>query len=205
MKEYEAGVTAYLSEMKEAMEKMPAGALSDAISLIYSAWNEGKTVYLMGNGGSASTATHTACDWSKGTWVQGAKRLRAISLNDNAPLISALTNDNGFDSIYYEQLKNLGVGPGDVLVGFSVHGGSGKDKAGAWSQNLLRAMDYAKKCGAKTIGITGFDGGAMKELCDVCVIVPVNSTPHTESLHLAIDHLVTKLLKEKIENETKKQ
>ncbi len=203
--EYEEGIGGYFSEMQTVLGKMPVAEIGRAIGILFSAWEKGKMVYMMGNGGSASTATHFACDLSKGTWVEGAKRFRAVSLNDNAPLISALTNDNGFDSIYVEQLRNLGIGEGDVLVAFSVHGGSGRDKAGLWSQNLLRAIDYANGIGAKTIGIAGFDGGAMKSLCSVCVVVPVDSTPHAESFHLALEHLITKLLKEKIERVAKGQ
>jgi D-sedoheptulose 7-phosphate isomerase len=79
-----------------------------------------------------------------------------------------------------------------------VHGGAGKDKAGLWSQNLLKAMKYAKEKGGKTIGIAGFDGGPMKEIADVCIIVPANSTPQVESFHLALAHLISNCLKEKI-------
>ncbi len=87
---------------------------------------------------------------------------------------------------------------GDVIICFSVHGGSGRDKAGAWSQNLLKAMDYVKKNGGKTIGFAGFDGGAMKELADVCIVVPFNATPHVEAFHVVLQHLIAFRLKEKI-------
>lgn len=110
----------------------------------------------------------------------------------------ALANDEGFDNLYYEQLKTK-FQKGDVLICISVHGGSGRDKAGLWSQNLLKAMNYAKENGGKTIGLSGFDGGAMKELADVCIVVPINSTPHVESFHLVLEHLIISRLKEKIE------
>ena len=111
--------------------------------------------------------------------------------------MSALINDNGFDNLFIEQLKNL-YRKGDVLICLSVHGGSGKDKAGLWSQNLLKAMDYVNKNGGKTIGFSGFDGGAMKELSDVCVVVPFNATPHVEAFHVVLQHLIAFRLKEKI-------
>src|SRR4029079_10420003 len=113
------------------------------IEALYTAWRHRRTVFLIGNGGSASTATHFACALSKVTAYEGKPRLRAISLCDNPALISALTNDEGFAHIFSEQLRNL-MRPGDLLIGISVHGGSGSDKAGLWSQNLLGAMQVAR-------------------------------------------------------------
>ena len=152
----------------------------------------------MGNGGSASTATHFACDLSKVTLSAGKPRMRAISLCDNPALLSALTNDEGFEHIFSEQLRSL-MRSGDVLIGISVHGGSGADKAGLWSQNLLRAMRVAKEeFQAVLIGFSGFDGGAFREIADVCLTVPFPSTPHVESFHLVLEHLITFCLREKI-------
>lgn len=121
-------------------------------------------------------------------------------LNDNIPLMSALINDEGFDNLFYEQLLNQ-FQSGDVLICISVHGGAGRDKAGLWSQNLLKAMRYVKQNEGKTIGFSGFDGGPMKEIADACVVVPFNSTPQVESFHLALEHLICDCLKEKIEKE----
>jgi D-sedoheptulose 7-phosphate isomerase len=137
------------------------------------------------------------CDLFKVTVVEGKKRFKAHCLNDNVPLMTALINDDGWDNLFIEQLKNL-FEKDDVLICLSVHGGSGRDKAGAWSQNLLKAMDYAKKNGGKTIGFAGFDGGAMKDIADVCVIVPFNATPHVEAFHVVLQHLIAKRLREKI-------
>ncbi len=111
--------------------------------------------------------------------------------------MSALINDEGFDNLFCEQLKNL-FREGDVLICISVHGGAGKDKASLWSQNLIKAMKYAKELGGKTLGFSGFDGGPMKEIADVCIVVPANSTPHVESFHLALEHLICSCLREKI-------
>src|SRR5207249_11959902 len=130
-----------------------------------------------------------ACDLSKATIVAGKPRLKAFALVDNIPLVSALTNDDGWDSVYLEQLRSC-FRPGDAVIGISVHGGSGRDKAGAWSQNLLRAVEFAKRHGGVTIGLAGFDGGAMKELCDHCIVVPYDTTPHVESYHVAVHHLI---------------
>ena len=112
--------------------------------------------------------------------------------------MSALINDEGFDDLFYEQLKNL-FEEGDILICISVHGGVGRDKAGLWSQNLLKAMRYVKDNGGKTIGLSGFDGGPMKEIADVCIIVPISSTAQVESFHLALEHLICGCLRQKIE------
>ena len=172
-------------------------AIDRAVDMLYGAWQRGNTVFTCGNGGSAGTATHLAADLFKCTIVPGQPRLRAVSLVDNVPLVSALVNDDGWENVYVEQLKTL-FRPGDVVVGISVHGGSGRDRAGLWSQNLLRAMQYARENGGSALGFSGFDGGAMKELADVCVVVPFNSTPHVESFHVVLHHLVTFCLADRI-------
>ena len=188
----------YFEEMEDVIRRISRQDIDRMIQVLFGAWQRGKTVFTMGNGGSASTATHLACDLSKVTAIDGKKRFRVICLNDNIPLMSAWINDNGFESLYSEQLHNL-MSEGDVLIGISVHGGSGQDKGGPWSQNLLRAMATAKEeFQATTIGLSGFDGGAMREIADVCVVVPVNSTPQVESFHVVLHHLVAFGIREKI-------
>jgi len=190
-------IEGYLSEMKDIIENMPVEAIDRAVELLFDTWQRGRQVFICGNGGSASTATHFACDLSKTTIAEGKKRFKAYCLNDNVPLMTALINDEGFDNLFYEQLKDR-FQEGDVLICISVHGGAGKDKAALWSQNLLKAMKYAKDMGGKTIGFSGFDGGPMKKIADACVVVPANSTPHVESFHLALEHLICSCLRERI-------
>jgi D-sedoheptulose 7-phosphate isomerase len=187
----------YFKEIKEICDNISREDIDKVIELLFDAWKNENQVFLCGNGGSAGTATHFMCDLFKVTIVEGKKRLKALCLNDNIPLMTALINDNGFDNLFIEQLKNL-YKKGDVLICLSVHGGSGKDKAGLWSQNLLKAMDYVKTHGGKTIGFSGFDGGAMKELADACIVVPFNATPHVEAFHVVLQHLIAFRLKEKI-------
>jgi len=193
----EKQIEQYLKEIKEICDNISRVDIDNAIELLFDAWKNGNSVYFCGNGGSAGTANHFMCDLFKVTVVERKKRFKAYCLNDNVPLMTALINDEGWDNLYIEQLKNL-FDKGDVLICLSVHGGSGRDKAGAWSQNLLKAMDYVNKNGGKTIGFTGFDGGAMKDLADVCVIVPFNATPHVEAFHVVLQHLIATRLKEKI-------
>jgi D-sedoheptulose 7-phosphate isomerase len=195
--ENEKEIEQYLKEIKEICDNISRDDIDSAIELLFDAWKNGNSVYFCGNGGSAGTANHFMCDLFKVTVVEGKKRFKAHCLNDNVPLMTALINDDGWDNLFIEQLKNL-FEKDDVLICLSVHGGSGRDKAGAWSQNLLKAMDYAKKNGGKTIGFAGFDGGAMKDIADVCVIVPFNATPHVEAFHVVLQHLIAKRLREKI-------
>ena len=193
----EQQIEQYFEEIKKIADTISREDIDRAIELLFDAWKNDNQVFFCGNGGSAGTATHFMCDLFKVTIVKDKKRFKAFCLNDNIPLMTALINDEGFDDLFIEQLKNL-YRAGDVLVCLSVHGGSGKDKAGLWSQNLLKAMDYVKKHDGKTIGFSGFDGGAMKDVADVCVVVPFDATPHVEAFHVVLQHLIAFRLKEKI-------
>jgi len=190
-------IKTYLLEIQNVAASISAEEIDRAIETLFSAWKKGNRVFTCGNGGSASTATHFACDLVKTVAVDGKRGLEAECLNDNIPLMLALVNDDGFDNLFFEQLRTK-FHQGDVLICISVHGGAGNDRAGLWSQNLLKAMKYAKDTGGKTIGFSGFDGGPMKDIADSCVVVPVNSTPHVESFHLALEHLICSALREKI-------
>lgn len=187
----------FLGGIQDICQKVDRNAISQMIDILFQAWKDEKQIFLMGNGGSASTASHFACDLNKCTAFHGKKRMRVTSLVDNLPWISALTNDNGWENVYVEQLMNF-FRPGDLLLGISVHGGKGRDQAGQWSQNLLKAMQYAKEREGTILGLAGFDGGAFQEICDVCVVVPYHTTPHVEAFHVTLHHLITFCLAEKI-------
>ena len=190
-------ISEYLKKTAEIAGKVNKADIDKAIDILYRAWQEGKRVYTCGNGGSASTATHFACDLIKTVEGAGRRGFKAECLNDNIPVVLAYINDNGFENLYSEQLITK-FDRGDVLICLSVHGGAGKDKAGMWSQNLLKAIKYAQESGGKAIGFSGFDGGPMKEVCDACVTVPADSTPLVESFHLVLEHLIVFRLKEMI-------
>jgi len=185
----------YLGEVSGILSKLDRDSIDKAIKILHEAWKGDRQVFTIGNGGSASTATHLACDLNKWVSDDAERKFRAFSLVDNIPLVSALTNDNGWGDIYYEQLRNF-FRKGDVLVAISVHGGSGSDKAGPWSQNLLKAVKYAKENGGRVIGLSGFDGGVLKTVADACVLVPANSTPHVEGMHLVLTHLMCEQLRD---------
>jgi D-sedoheptulose 7-phosphate isomerase len=194
---------AFLAESQDILKKMDTGAIDKAIEILYDAWKSDNQVFIAGNGGSASTSTHFACDLNKWVSDEADRKFRALSLVDNIPLVSALTNDNGWGDVYYEQLRNF-LREGDVLVAISVHGGSGSDKAGPWSQNLLKAVKYAKDNGAKVVGLAGFDGGVLRTASDACVVVPAESTPQVEGMHLVLTHLMAEQLRSKISSKGKR-
>jgi D-sedoheptulose 7-phosphate isomerase len=190
----------YLEEVGNISRKLDRGAIDRSIAILYEAWKNDNQVFTLGNGGSASTATHFACDLDKWVSDRASRKFRAFSLVDNIPMVSALTNDNGWSDIYYEQLRNF-FRKGDVVVAISVHGGSGSDKAGPWSQNLLKAVKYAKDNGGKVLGLAGFDGGVLRTASDACIVVPAESTPHVEGMHLVLTHLMCEQLREMISDE----
>jgi D-sedoheptulose 7-phosphate isomerase len=191
----------FLSEVKRLCDSVSQEEVGRASEALFQAWKNEKTIFIIGNGGSASTATHFAADLVQCTLSPHKKRVKAVSLFDNIPLTSALVNDRGWEDVYLEQLRTF-ARPGDVCIGISVHGGAGKDKAGAWSQNLLKGLQYAKDLGGTTIGLVGFDGGAMKDLVDIPILVPVRSTPLVEGFHVVLHHLIASELRERIQQET---
>ncbi len=198
-------VDEYLRTMEEVGRGLPRNEIERAIDILYDCWSREGTVFAAGNGGSASTATHLACDLAKATIVPGRKRLKTMALGDNIPLNSAWTNDSGFASVFAEQLEPW-LTERDVLVALSVHGGSGEGDAGPWSQNLPRAVALARQKGARVIGLSGFGGGALAGSADVCIVVPIESeplgTPLVESWHVALHHLFCAVLRERIRDAT---
>ena len=190
-------IDTFLADAKAICDRISRDDVEKTIDILFDGWTRGACIFTFGNGGSASTATHFAADLAKCTVVPGRLRLRTHCLVDNIPLMSALTNDDGWENVYVEQLKSL-FRPGDIGIAISVHGGAGQDKAGLWSQNLMKGLQYIKDNGGKTIGFSGFDGGPMKELADACVVVPANSTPLVEGFHVVLHHLVTFGLAERI-------
>ena len=192
----------YLQTMEEVGRAIPQADVQRAVDVLFDCWRAGGAVFAAGNGGSASTATHLACDLAKATIVPGRPRLRTAALVDNVPLNSAWTNDSGFESVFAEQLESW-IAAGDVLVVLSVHGGSGNGEAGPWSRNLGRAVALARRRGARIIGLSGFGGGDLARSADAPIVVPIDSeplgTPIVESWHVAIHHLLCLALRRRIE------
>ena len=178
---YLMSVDDYLSEIQKIFVALDKEVLELNVSFLYNAWKQRRQVFIIGNGGSASTASHMANDLSKATIIPGLHRMRVIALTDNISIITAWANDTSFDNIFREQLENL-LEPEDVVLGISASGNS---------PNILRALDYARRNAAITIGWTGNNGGAMKGMVDLAWRIPTDNVGLIESCHLFFDHLVT--------------
>jgi D-sedoheptulose 7-phosphate isomerase len=187
----------YLTRAGELVAGIEVDSVVEFIAVLFDGWRSGATVYTCGNGGSASTAQHMAADLFKCTSVAGKRRFRALSLNDNMPLLSALTNDDGWSSVYVRQLETWWR-RGDVLITISVHGGVGRGHAEPWSQNLLAACGFATSNGGRALGIVGFDGGAMARACRPLIRIRSESAPIVEGASVVLHHLVTAALSELI-------
>jgi D-sedoheptulose 7-phosphate isomerase len=190
-------IDSYMTDVGSVAEAISHHEIDAIIQLLHEAWERDATIFTAGNGGSASTATHLAADLNKYTSSQAEHRFKALCLNDNIPLVSALTNDDGWDNVFSYQLESF-MREGDVLVAISVHGGSGGDNAGEWSQNLLKAARVVQEKNGKLLALVGFDGGVLHKIADASVLVPINSTPQVEGFHLVLAHLIAARLKQAI-------
>jgi D-sedoheptulose 7-phosphate isomerase len=178
-------VSRYIDQVRQSMQVLPAEVIIQVAEAIRAARLSGRRIFIFGNGGSAATATHMACDLSKGGIVPGQPRIKAVSLCDNLPLLSAWANDSNYDNVFAEQLDNL-IEEGDIALGIS---GSGN------SPNILNAIQLANSRGALTIGFCGFDGGKLAQLVDIPVVVRNNCMEQVEDVHLMIEHLITSYLR----------
>lgn len=185
----------YFKELKNTIDKISIQHIKKVTDVLYDAYKQDKQIFIIGNGGSASTASHFACDLAKGTlqrvYDEKEKRFRVMSLTDNVALLTALGNDLNYNDVFSQQLKNL-VNPGDIVVAIS---GSGNSK------NILNAVDSASKSGAITIGFLGFDGGKLKSKVDYYIHIPSNHYGRIEDLHLVLAHLISSYLTEMKKNE----
>ncbi|HEY46070.1 MAG TPA: SIS domain-containing protein [Anaerolineae bacterium] len=176
----------YIQRLVQLLESLDLNALAAIIDQIERARLEGKTIYLIGNGGSAATASHMAEDLAFGTRMREGARIKALSLTDNQPYVMAAANDIGYDSIFEEQLKNLLL-PGDLLIAISASGNS---------PNVVKAVDFANRQGGISVGLVGFDGGQLKESCHIVLHVETEHGEYgpVEDIHLILDHIITEFL-----------
>jgi len=178
----------YFADVAGVSTRLPYAMIDRVTEVLYKAYLERRTVLLFGNGGSAALASHLACDLAKGTVTTGADRFRVMALTDNIALITAWANDSSYDDIFVEQLRNF-LQPRDIALAIS---GSGN------SPNVLKALELARTVGAYTIGFGGYQGGKMKPLCDLCIVVPSENMQIIEDLHLSIAHCVFRAVRAQI-------
>lgn len=180
----------YFENYGQVVTKLPYAQIEQVADALHRAYRDERRVFLFGNGGSAALASHFACDLGKGTTQPGRhnKRFRVLSLTDNIPLITAWANDVSYDQVFAEQLRNFAQ-PGDIAFGIS---GSG------CSPNVLLALQAARELNAFTIGLTGFNGGKMPGLCNLCIIIPANNMQIIEDFQLSITHALFSMLRHQI-------
>jgi D-sedoheptulose 7-phosphate isomerase len=180
----------YFSVLAQTVDRLPYAVIDRVADVLLQAHENGRGVYLFGNGGSAALASHLACDLGKGTVNGHPKRFRVIAFTDNVPLMTAWANDARYEDIFAEQLKNF-VRPRDVVFAISASGNS---------PNVLNALRVARRAGAINIGLTGFHGGLLRGLCDICMIVPSDNMQVIEDLHLSIAHALFTSIRQKLVN-----
>lgn len=181
---YQKQIDEYYTRLKASIDKIDRDEIDKAMNALKKARDNKKFVYIMGNGGSASTASHFAGDFNKGLSLNREDRFRFVCLNDNAATVLSLANDVDYESVFVEQLKNF-LSDGDVVMAIS---GSGN------SENVVRAVEYAKQKGNTVIGLSGYDGGKLKELSDIRLHIPVDDMQIVEDLHMVFDHLMMSIL-----------
>jgi D-sedoheptulose 7-phosphate isomerase len=179
----------YLEDFSALLKKVDPKEVQTLVDLLTEAYVQGRFVFIIGNGGSGANASHLCEDLGKGTLhnFETQKRLKVMSLTDNTPYILAWGNDTSYDRVFVEQLKNFAE-PGALLISIS---GSGN------SPNVLKAVEYANAKGLKTIGITGYDGGKLRKMCQYGVHVPSYNMGVVESVHMVIFHYLLDTLYEK--------
>ena len=174
----------YIGGLKETLDKLSEQEIEQVIDILHEARLENHQVFILGNGGSASTASHFVCDLGKNTRVEGTPNYRVMGLTDNMAMFSALANDCGYESVFAQQLANH-IQAEDVVIGISTSGNS---------ENVIKAIELANEIGAKTIGFTGFDGGRLGYIVDINLHVKSDIIEHVEDIHLVLEHLITQAL-----------
>jgi D-sedoheptulose 7-phosphate isomerase len=183
----------YFKAYHNVLATMPHDGVEQVADKLFEAYLDARGIYIFGNGGSAALASHFACDLGKGTCLNGTlqKRFRVLSLTDNLPLLTAWANDTSYDLIFAEQLRNH-VEDGDIAFAIS---GSGN------SPNVLQGLQVARDAGAFTIGLGGFQGGKMKSLCDLCIVIPSDNMQIIEDFHVSVTHALFTLLCNRIRSQ----
>lgn len=179
-------INQYFTELEQMVQAISLPHLQQVLQLLEEAYYNGRRIFIMGNGGSAATASHFALDLAKNTIMPNAPRVKAISLTDHVPLITAWSNDTAYEHIFAEQLANL-IEPGDIAIGISASGNS---------PNVINALALAKRSRAYTIGLLGARGGKIKAMVDAYVLAPGQNIEQEEDAHMILAHIITRHMRE---------
>ena len=175
-------ISSYFVELEQMIQSISLPHLQAILRLLEEAYRTGNRNFIMGNGGSAATASHFALDLAKNTIMPGAPRVKAISLTDHVPLITAWSNDTAYEHVFAEQLANM-IEPGDVAIGISTSGNS---------PNVINALRLTKQQGGVTIGLLGAEGGKIKDIVDAYVLAPGQNIEQEEDAHMILAHVITR-------------
>lgn len=182
--DYLPAIEGYLSRLKSTMDLVSRDELQGFLALLVESLEANRRIYVMGNGGSASTASHYVADFNKGLSWGKRRRFRFHCLNDNVPTLTAYANDVSYEDVFVEPLRNF-LEAGDLVIAIS---GSGN------SRNVIKAIEYANGAGAITFGITGYDGGRLRKIAQRGLHVPIDDMQVVEDLHMVFDHLAYAVL-----------
>lgn len=182
--DYREEITAYFEKEKAVLDAISKDDLNTLMNVLMQAREDGQNIFIMGNGGSAATASHYVCDFNKGISYGKEKMFKFICLNDNVPTMMAYANDLSYADVFVGPLKNF-MEKGDIVIGIS---GSGN------SENVVRAIQFANENDGVTVGLTGYNGGKVKKLSKYNVHVPIDDMQITEDLHMVLDHCMMKIL-----------
>jgi D-sedoheptulose 7-phosphate isomerase len=183
----------YFEHYHRLLDGLPHAKVEHVADVLHRAYQGGRKVFIFGNGGSAALASHFACDLGKGTSMPGkmSKRFQVMALTDNMPLLTAWANDTSYERVFSEQICSF-VQQGDIAFAIS---GSGN------SPNVLRGLEAAREAGAFNIGLAGFQGGKMKSLCDLCIVIPSDNMQIIEDLHVSVSHALFTLVRHRIQTQ----
>jgi len=181
-------IRSYIGTLRQTIDQLPVEHIARVVETLQAARLNGRQVFIMGNGGSASTASHFVCDLAKNTRRSDLPHFRVFGLTDNMAIFSAYANDEGYENVFAAQLANL-IEEHDVVIAISASGNSA---------NVLKAVEVAKQNHAITVGFTGFDGGRLASMVDVHVHVDSHVIEHVEDIHLMLEHMIVKTLKDSL-------
>lgn len=171
----------YIVDVQKTLDQLPIGDIREVIEILHRGRLAKRQIFVVGNGGSASTASHIVCDLAKNTRNPLAPHIRIMELTDNSAIFSAYANDDGYDNVFALQLANF-IEAQDIVVAISTSGNS---------ENVIRAVKLARANGAITIGMTGFNGGQLISLVDKNIHVPSDNIEQVEDIHLMLGHIIT--------------
>jgi len=178
----------YFASLQSVLAQVDLAIIDRMTDAIWENYEQGGTLYIFGNGGSAALASHLACDFGKGTVTANRPRFRTVSLSDNVPLMTALANDLAYEDVFSEQLADLAK-KRDAVLAIS---GSGN------SPNVVKGLEMARKLGLRTFAVTGYSGGRVKALADLCFVVPSDNMQHIEDLHLCATHAIFRAIRHRM-------